>query len=174
MVSLSIFKKVSSVNRNRCFTLIEMIVVMAIILMLGLLIYPVTMKVIKKGEQIQCAGNLKQLSYALTMYLQDYGMYPQSARYAPLGEERSLVDALSCYINGSHEIFVCPSTDKAFKFNELSYVYNEGIENDRANDWLLVCARLPESPNPHPGNVANILWADSHVEAEVVEVPEEE
>ena len=162
-------------NQNsKSFTLIEMIVVMAIILMLGLLLYPVTIKVIKKGEQIQCAGNLKQLSYALEMYLQDYGRYPQSARYAPSGEEGSLVDSLASYIENNHEVFVCPSADEVFKFNQLSYVYNEGIKDDRANGWLLVCARLPESPNPHLGDMANILWVDSHVEAEEVEVPEEE
>ena len=58
--------------------------------------------------------------------------------------------------------------------HQLSHVYHEGIERDAKNDWLLVCARLPESPNPHVGDVANILWVDGHVKAEVVELPEEE
>lgn len=165
---------VEKVQNKEAFTLIEMIVVMAIILMLALLICPATIKVIKKGEQIQCTSNLKQLGYALTMYLQNYGTYPQSVRYAPSGEEGSLVDALTGYINNQHEIFVCPSTEESFKLNELSYVYHEGIERNATNDWLLVCAKLPESQNPHIGDRANILWVDSHIEAEVVVATEEE
>ena len=162
------------VQNKEAFTLIEMIVVMAIILVLALLLFPATIKTIKKGEQIQCISNLKQLSHALAMYLQDCGTYPQSVRYAPSGEEGSLVDALTGYINNRHEIFVCPSTEESFKLNELSYVYHEGIKRNAANDWLLVCARLPESPNPHLGDRANILWVDGHVEGEVVMAPEEE
>ena len=165
---------VQKVQNKEAFSLIEMIVVMAIILTLALLICPATIKVIKKGEQIQCTNNLKQLSYALAMYLQNYGTYPQSVRYAPSGEQGSLVDALAGYINNRHEIFVCPSTEEPFKLNELSYVYHEGIERNAANDWLLVCARLPESQNPHLGDRANILWIDGHVEGEVVEITEEE
>lgn len=162
-------------NRNsKGFTLAEMIVVMAIILMLAFLLYPATMKAMKKGEQMQCVSNLKQLSYAVTMYFQDYGMYPPSVRYAPSGEEGSIVDALTNYVANEYEVFICPSTEEAFKFNELSYVYHEDIEKDAINDWLLVCARLPESPNPHLGDRANILWTDGHVRGEIVEVQEEE
>ncbi len=124
MVFLHISKKEDLVNQNsRAFTLTEMIVVMAIILMLAFLLYPATIRAIKKGEEVQCTNNLKQLSYALTMYLQDYGMYPQSVRYAPSGEEGSIVDALTSYINNQHKVFLCPLTEEPFKFNELSYVY---------------------------------------------------
>ncbi len=174
MLSRNISRKGDLVNQNRkSFTLTEMLVVMAIILMLAFLLYPATMRAIKKGEEIQCTNNLKQLSYALTVYLQDYGMYPESVRYAPSGEGGSIVDALTSYINGQHKIFICPSTEEPFKVNELSYVYHEGIEGNVTDDWLLACARLPESPNPHLGDTANILWIDSHVEAEVVEAPDE-
>ena len=160
-------------NQNsKSFTLVEMIVVMAIILMLAFFLYPATVKAIKRGEQIQCTSNLKQISYALAMYLQDYGMYPQSVRYAPSGDGQSIVDALENYMDGGKEVFICPSTEESFKFNELSYVYHEGIGKNATNDWLLVCARLPESPNPHLGDMANILWIDGHVEAEVVKMPE--
>ena len=174
-LSLNILKKADSVNQNnKGFTLLEMVVVMSIILMLAFLLYPATMRAVKKVEKIQCANNLKQLSYALTIYLQDYRMYPSSVRYAVSGEEGSIVDAVTDYINNKNEIFICPSTEDEFKFNELSYVYHEGIERNVTDDWLLVCARLPETPNPHLGDRANILWVDGHIEADVVEAPEEE
>ena len=170
----SISKKVNSVNDNRkSFTLVEMIVVMAIILMLSLLCYGVIVRTTKKVEQMQCNSNLKNLNYAFIMYLQDNGMYPRSARYAPSGEEGSLVDALAGFLDNQYKIFVCPSTDELFKFNKLSYVYHEGIERNATNDWLLVCARLPENPNPHLGDMANNLWVDGHVKAEQLEVPDE-
>ena len=108
------------------------------------------------------------------MYYQEHDMYPQSERYAASGEEGSIVDCLSSYIGKNREIFISPSTEASFKANNLSYVYNKGIERDPVEEWVLVCARLPESQNPHPGNVANILWTDGHVKAEEVELPEEE
>ncbi len=172
MPSRNTLKRVNSVN-SKGFTLLEMLVTMAIILVLAFLLHPAAMKAIKAVEGIQCTNNLRQLGQGLAMYLQDYGIYPPSARYAPPGEEGSLVDALTNHMDNQHRVFICPSTDDSFKFNELSYVYHEGIKKNTADDWLLVCARLPESPNPHLGGRANILWIDGHIEAEVVEMPEE-
>ena len=46
------------------FTLVELLVVMSIILMVSLLVYPVVIKGIEKGEQVQCMGNLRQIGCA--------------------------------------------------------------------------------------------------------------
>ncbi len=173
MPSRNTLKKADLVN-NKSFTLLEMLATMAIILVLAFLLHPAAMKAIKAVEGIQCTNNLRQLGQGLAMYLQDYGIYPPSVRYAPSGEEGSLVDALTSYIDNQHSVFICPSTDESFKFNELSYVYHQDVKKNATDDWLLVCARLPESSNPHLGDRANILWIDGHIGAEVIETPEEE
>ena len=173
MVSLNILKRVNSVNQNsKSFTLIEMIVVMAIILMLALLVYSVTVKAIKKGEGIQCISQMRQLGIALAMYLQDYGRYPDAVRYASQNEGGSIIDCLANYIDNT-KVFVCPSCEETFKQAGLSYIYNtEAKANITTNQWLLVDARLPGSPNPHLGDRATVLWSDGHAEVEEVVLPE--
>ena len=168
-----IFKRVNSVNQNsKGFTLMEMIVVMAIVLMLALLVYSVTVKAIKKGEGIQCISQMRQLGIGLSMYLQDYGRYPDAVRYAPHNEKGSIIDCLADYIDNT-KVFVCPSCDESFKQAGLSYIYNtEAKANTTTNQWLLVDARLPGSPNPHLGDRATVLWSDGHAEVEEVVLPE--
>jgi prepilin-type N-terminal cleavage/methylation domain-containing protein/prepilin-type processing-associated H-X9-DG protein len=59
-------------KRNAAFTLIELLVVIAIIAVLAALLFPVFASVREKGWQATCLSNLKQIGFALEMYLQDY------------------------------------------------------------------------------------------------------
>jgi len=60
------------------FTLIELLVVIAIIAILAAILFPVFAQAREKARQATCVSNLKQISLAAMMYLQDYdGMYPR-------------------------------------------------------------------------------------------------
>src|SRR5438045_3596170 len=54
------------------FTLIEMLVVIAIIAVIAAILFPVFGAARDKARQAACFSNLKQIGYALHMYLQDY------------------------------------------------------------------------------------------------------
>ncbi len=68
------------------FSLIELLVVGAIILILVALLFPVLSKARARGRQASCTNNLKQVGLAIAMYKQDYNnadvpwishLYPQ-------------------------------------------------------------------------------------------------
>ena len=71
-------------GRHRGFTLIELLVVIAIIAILAAILFPVFAKAREKARQASCQSNLKQLSLAVLMYIQDYDeSFPPAYYYGP-------------------------------------------------------------------------------------------
>jgi len=58
-------------RRRTGFTLIELLVVIAIIAILAAILFPVFIAAKAKAQQAACAGNMKQISDALYLYLND-------------------------------------------------------------------------------------------------------
>ena len=58
--------------RRHGFTLIELLVVIAIIAILAAILFPVFAKAREKARQTSCLSNLKQMTLAALMYVQDY------------------------------------------------------------------------------------------------------
>ena len=59
-------------HRKAAFTLIELLVVIAIIAIIAAILFPVFAAARDKARQAACFSNLKQIGYALHMYLEDY------------------------------------------------------------------------------------------------------
>jgi prepilin-type N-terminal cleavage/methylation domain-containing protein/prepilin-type processing-associated H-X9-DG protein len=67
-------------RRRPAFTLIELLVVIAIIAILAAILFPVFAQAREKARQTSCLSNLKQLSLAVNMYVQDYDEnYPKAS-----------------------------------------------------------------------------------------------
>jgi prepilin-type N-terminal cleavage/methylation domain-containing protein len=101
--------------RRRGFTLIELLVVIAIISILASMLLPVFARAREQARKAVCISNLKQISYALQMYTQDYDeKYPVAfAFWAPvLGGPPlpNLATTLFSYTK-DNRLFKCPTWD---------------------------------------------------------------
>jgi prepilin-type N-terminal cleavage/methylation domain-containing protein/prepilin-type processing-associated H-X9-DG protein len=86
---------------RRAFTLVELLVVLAIIGILAAILFPVFGRARESGRSAACSSNLKQLGLAFQQYLQDTGgRYPGAGQYQKWG-------------NGAHWVSGPNSTDNA-------------------------------------------------------------
>ncbi|MCW3094980.1 MAG: putative fimbrial protein [Chthonomonadaceae bacterium] len=83
------------------FTLIELLVVIAIIAILAAILFPVFAQAREKARAISCLSNVKQLSLAYTMYVQDYD---ETSPHMGSGD---YTNRLYPYVKNS-QLFLCP------------------------------------------------------------------
>ena len=64
-------------SRQRAFTLIEMLVVIAIIAILASLLFPALRSALERGRRTACRNNIRQIGLAMIQYAADHkGWYP--------------------------------------------------------------------------------------------------
>ena len=122
---------------RRAFTLIELLIVIAIIGLLAAILFPVFARARENARRASCASNLKQIGLGLMQYTQDYDeKFPPGRSYwqdPETGQSYSQDWAVSKYIPSAAGRFVkVPSVTS-------SYIKNEQI---------FLCPQLFES-NPH-------------------------
>lgn len=149
---------------KKAFTLIELLVVIAIIAVLAAILFPVFAQAREQARQAVCTSNVRQLSMAVQMYLQDYDeTFPIFYAYntwdpihnvpAPSGTpaHKGVEVELMPYVK-NHLIFKCPddqggpslyttyqndgcpNTNTYFDCYGSSYRFDHGIFTTIANE----------------------------------------
>lgn len=98
---------------RRAFTLIELLIVIAIISLLAAMLFPVFASARDKARQTSCTNNLKQIYLGYRMYGQDYdGSFPTTvlgnSQTRAASDPRSAPALLFPYTRNT-QIWVCPN-----------------------------------------------------------------
>lgn len=153
-------------SNRKGVTLIETLVVIAIIGILAALILPAIQKARESARRMRCTDNLRQLSLSLNAYNSSMGVLPMSingnrfsihAMILPFIDQKPLYDSInfSLFPDSSQnktvlsiavDLFICPS-DFENKYKFRNYYYgNRGVgydEEDSKNNGFIVAPLNP-------------------------------
>lgn len=142
-------------RKNKGFTLVELLVVMAVIVILAGLLLPALGRAREQGRRTSCMNNLKQIGLGIAMFrLDNEDQYPATLDdlYAgPLVTDNNYIDNL--------QIFKCPSTANAIPATPSAGDYSyPAVPAPNALSSTVMCS---DNVGNHAGGV-NSLFVDGH------------
>jgi prepilin-type N-terminal cleavage/methylation domain-containing protein/prepilin-type processing-associated H-X9-DG protein len=172
------------VRQKRAFSLVELVLVMAIAGILAALAFPEYQKVLERSKSVACMNNLRQIGVAVAAYVADNDNTfpfiepnPDDPVYDPTYEAKPMLVELGPY-GVTSQLLKCPADLKAgnyFKVRGSSYQWSPILDGElKVNP--VVYGRRGGARTVNPArmrlcmdfeavhfNRANRLYADGHV-----------
>jgi len=161
---------------KRAFTLIELVVVIAIIGALSTLIFPVYQHVVQSSRSAGCLSNLRQLGMALNLYLGEHNMVMPTlaAGRQSKSDDLAVIDnTLDAYAS-EPAVFACPADTHIAADTGTSYYWNVALNGQSVTSLNFLQLTHDQSRIPVLSDKqgfhqkVNILYADGHVTKEVM------
>ena len=125
-------RQVGGVQCDRCqsgFSLVEMLVVIAILLILAGILLPVLERALRKGEDVSCLSNIRNLALGARIYADDYDGQIIPARLDDAAGSAGICWDVSIqpYVR-NRQLLICPSDETpAAAAGCISYPHSYGI-----------------------------------------------
>jgi prepilin-type N-terminal cleavage/methylation domain-containing protein/prepilin-type processing-associated H-X9-DG protein len=174
--------------KSRAFSLIELVIVIAIIGILAVLVTPQYEKFIARSRSVACMSNLRQVGVAVLSYVgENNSTYPiiepneNDPLYDPEAEATPLLEALEPY-GLTSPLLKCPSDKKYIVERGMSYQWRPIVDDENGLAPKIYGGRRGAGVRiVRPGRVTictdfegihfgrlNRLYADGHVKAQLV------
>jgi prepilin-type N-terminal cleavage/methylation domain-containing protein/prepilin-type processing-associated H-X9-DG protein len=172
-ISFNLSNKGQGMRRRTGFTLIEILVVIAIIAILAGLLFSAMGRVRENGRKGACISNLKQLGIAVSLYIQPYDetmplryadFEPANNQFDPGNGEKGWAQTLQPFIQNT-QVFGCPSAGTGITSDPntsfVDYAYNNALayQSPSIQSRTLADIKSPELTilflETPPGNAAN-------------------
>jgi len=177
-------------SRGKCgaFTLVELLVVMAIIACLVSLLLPSLATVRAKADTMKCVGNMRQIGVAVNLYVSDHSErtpiiepWPSQPVYTSTDGAQTMLQALGTY-GVTEASLQCPSDLKGPNYyakEGSSYQWFPGVSNQNTHSISNFFPRMTNQNQAmtmsqlflafdysgvHTGKY-NVLYGDGHVAA---------
>jgi prepilin-type N-terminal cleavage/methylation domain-containing protein/prepilin-type processing-associated H-X9-DG protein len=171
-------------QRSRAFTLVELAAVMAIVVALAALSYPVWMHFQRTAQSASCMQNMRQVGAGLVKYLGEHdASFPTlvMARWDKSEKSDAIDTVLASYVQDAR-VFACPGDRRRlYETTGTSYLWNTKLNGQRLGGLSVNYMKLDtiDSPSrimvmadkegfhPHLMNKINVLYADGHASQEL-------
>lgn len=148
--------------RGMGFTLVELLVVLAVLVLLAAMLLPALTLAREKVRRVNCVNRLKSMGLALLMYTGDnrghFPVYciPYAANFEPLNSQDIMDDG---------KVYACPSArDQRTLARDPNYLFLGSGLTDNNDSAAAITIACDESGN-HPDNGwMNALFIDAHAE----------
>lgn len=147
-----------SQQTRSAFTLVELLVVVAVLAILGSLTISALSMARSRAYQSVCANNMRQVGMGLQMYASDHGKFPSTTHTSLLSQ--SWIYTIADYLDDVDEVRISPADplgEKRLEQNGSSYILNSFMFVQEEDPFGAKIGKVYDRPSLIPNPAQTML-----------------